>query len=115
MPILSRHAVDPSIRKPHEAVYRKKLRQSLLDPNLTEAQALDLRARLDSIGKPKSYDADSPPRPGAIAFPEPVAIPGSSDLALMKKADLVQLAEALSIPSAGTKAALRERIESARP
>lgn len=66
MPFISRDQIAPSIRKPHEAEYRQKLREALLDPTLTDEQANRLRSELENIGKPKVYRADSPPPPGAI-------------------------------------------------
>jgi len=66
MPILSRHGIDPDIRGPYERQYKAQLRQALSNPGLTAEQRGRIKAELDQVGKPRVYDADSPPVPGAI-------------------------------------------------
>ena len=66
MPVLSRQDIPASVRHPHEEAYRKQLRESLLDPSLSDGQVQRIKQALAGIGKPKEYRADDLPPPGAI-------------------------------------------------
>jgi len=69
MPVLSRRNISRKTRGPHEQEYRQKLRESLLDPSLTDKQRERVKQQLDSINTPKTYRADDPPPPGALEIP----------------------------------------------
>lgn len=66
MPVIKRENIDRSIRAPHEKMYKAQLKKALHDPMLTPADQEHLKEQLATIGKPKVYRKDSPPKPGAI-------------------------------------------------
>lgn len=68
MPFIARDQIDPEIRAKYEAKHKAQLREALLHPGLSAAQRQHLHDSIRSIGKPKVYSADSPPKPGAISF-----------------------------------------------
>ena len=73
MPFVSREQLDPKLRAKHEKTYKTQLRQALTNPSLTQEQKEALLLELKSVGGPKVYKADTPPKPGAIfltAVPE---------------------------------------------
>jgi SAP domain-containing protein len=51
-------------------------------------------------------------RPGTGPAPKPEATPPAPDLAALKKAELVELADERGVDSSGTKADIIERLES---
>jgi len=110
MPFLSRREVALDARRSSEKEYKQQLRRALSDPSLTTQQRADIKSRLGQVGKPRIYSASSPPPPGAITLPAPAPKHTQEELTGMKKAELVKLAGELGLSSAGTKAALAERI-----
>ena len=111
MPFLSRSHIEKELRKPHEVAYKSQLRQSLGNPGLSADQRQQIKDQLSRVGKPKVYRADSPPRPGAISFKEP--LPPRKTLEKLNRADLLVIAQSLRIPTNGTKAQVVDRILSA--
>ena len=111
MPFICREDVDLDLRQRFNGAHKAKLRQSLLDPGLTAEQQKNIRAQLDQIGKPKTYRADSLPRPGAISFESP-RIPkwDRETLEQMNKADLVNLARERDVAMYGSKAQIIARL-----
>ena len=98
MPIITRERIHPDIRAPHEARYKAKLRRALSDPTLTEDQHRALRLEIRSIGRPKVYSKDAPPKPGAISVgPDP------AKLRRLTKAALIKMARSSSVAVRGTK------------
>ena len=111
MPFICREEIDPSLRQRFEGTHKAKLRQSLLDPGLTEMQQKNIRAQLEQLGKPKVYRADSPPRPGAICFDIPVIFKWSREsLEQRTKADLMGLAREQGVAVYGSKAQIIARL-----
>jgi len=68
MPFIKRQDVAPELRAKHDKEWRAKLKQALTNPTLTAEDRRHVQAQLDEVGKPKTYRADSPPRPGAVSF-----------------------------------------------
>lgn len=68
MPFVRRHEIDPDLRAKFESAHKTQLRQALLSPTVTAEHRTRIKAHIDSLGKAKVYQADSPARPGAIAF-----------------------------------------------
>jgi hypothetical protein len=68
MPFIHRMQIKPEVRAVHETALKERLRQDLLSPALTNEQRCAIRKQLETIGKPKEYEKDSSPIPGAIAF-----------------------------------------------
>jgi hypothetical protein len=68
MPFIAREDIAPEVRGKYEAQHKTRLREALLNPGLTAAQRIHLREQIRSVGKPKVYSADTPPKPGAISF-----------------------------------------------
>lgn len=129
MPFLNRRQIAENVRSQAEKDYRKQLRDALANPALTAAQRSELRARLQRVGQSRVYDANKPPRPGAIQLPvstpapqpepveEPVVESASTepklaleDLMGMKKSELVEMARVAGLPISGTKTTLAERL-----
>ena len=105
MPVILRKDIAPEIRGKHDAAHRAQLWAALGNPGLTEQQRAHIRKQLDNLGKPKLYSADTPPKPGAIAFsdmPDPFA-------GLTKK-ELVARAKDRGLPYQGTKAQIIDRL-----
>jgi len=107
MPFIRRQDVDPVVRQRFEETHKASLRAALLNPTLTEEQRNGIKTQLDTVGRPKVYRADSPPRPGAIAFPPRMT---REQLEGLKRPDLVALATRLNLPSQGRKVDLVERL-----
>jgi len=110
MPFLSRRDVAVSVRAAAEKEYRTQLRRALSNPGLSAAQKNELRRRLEQIGKPRVYDAASPPPPGAIQLTSPEPDLTEADLRGLKKAALVALAGERGLSTSGSKAALVARL-----
>lgn len=111
MPFISQRDIALSIRQKAEKEYRDKLRAALQNPALTREQRQDLRARLERVGEPRIYDADSPPPPGAIQLPDPPVVRLSAEeLEDKKKTELVEMARSAGLPVSGNKARLIERL-----
>ena len=66
MAFVTSKQIDPTVRDAQLARYREQLRQRLLDPSLLAAQRSAVKAQLNTLGSPKVYRQDSPPREGAI-------------------------------------------------
>ncbi len=110
MPFVNRREIAIATRKEAEKSYRSQLRKALSNPILSDAQRVVLRSKLDQIGKPRVYDAESPAPPGAIAFEPPKQEFTETSLRGMKKAELKSLAAELDLPISGTKAILVARL-----
>ena len=112
MPFLNRRQIALQIRTKAEREYREQLRAALSTPGMPAAQRHEIQRRLEQVGKPRVYSADSPPLPGAIVLtpPEPVHQYTEVDLQGMRKADLVMLAGERGLPTSGTKIMLVERL-----
>lgn len=106
MPFLARHEIDPKIREPYEARHKRHLREALLVPGLSAAQRKHIQKQIRSVGQPKVYSADSPPKAGAFKAP----FPRVETLQRMKKAELIALAENLSLSTEGSKTEILDRI-----
>lgn len=112
--VISRTQIPEKIRQPHEARYRRQLREALLNPALSAEQRADVKARLARVGRSRVYRSDSPPPPGAIDPGTPnVAPPASvgrypSEAALLRltKPDLlgVGMGEGAEVSASQTKA-----------
>ena len=70
MPVISREHVDKDIRASHEKAYRVQLKKALTNPLLTPEERIHIQTSLKTIGQPKVYLEDSPPKPGAISLEE---------------------------------------------
>ena len=68
MPFLRRSVLAPQLKSKYDGDYRAQLRHALSTPGLSAAQQKQIRAELARVGKPKVYQADAPPKPGAISF-----------------------------------------------
>jgi len=119
MPFINRRQISLAVRQKADRKYRDQLRTALQSPILSAEQRADLRERLHRVGEIRVYGADSPPIAGAIELtgPESVQAPqsrySSDELAGMKKATLVTLAQKVGVPHTGTKAAIIERLQKA--
>lgn len=72
MPVISRQQVDPDVRKKFDIEHKAQLRRTLSNVSLTEDQRTHVLTQLSSVGRPKVYQADSPPKSGAISFEKAV-------------------------------------------
>lgn len=68
MPFIRREDIDPKLLSSADQAYREQLRVALSSPGLPGDQREALRRQLQQVGKPRVYDANSPPLPGAIQF-----------------------------------------------
>ena len=66
MPFLSQDQIKPEVKKKHLEKYKRQLKESLMNPLITPDQMADLKEKLRRVGKPKIYDPNSSPPPGAI-------------------------------------------------
>jgi hypothetical protein len=66
MPFLNRNQIDPALRKKYDTEYRNRLRQALADPTISAERRQAIRDQLAQVGKPRTYDPNSPPKPGAV-------------------------------------------------
>jgi len=98
MPVISRGQISPDIRGPHEARYKAQLRRSLSNPTLTDDQHWALRLEIRTVGRPKVYSKDAPPKPGAISFG-----PSAAQLRELTKAVLIKMARSSGVAVRGTK------------
>lgn len=112
MPFISRSQIEKEIRKPHDVAYRSQLRQSLGNPGLSAEQRQRIKDQLNGVGKPKDYQANTSPRPGAISFDDKPLSPRKA-LEKLTRADLLIIARKLSLPTNGRKAQIVDRILSA--
>ena len=103
---LARNDIPAKIRQEGDKRYKAEIRQALRSPALTANHRTELRSRLQQVGQPRIYDADSPPRPGAIEFPPD---PRLRLMGLSKDA-LRTLARAAGLPISGTKTTLVGRL-----
>lgn len=71
MPFLRRQDIDPDLRATFDKAAKGQLRQALLNPALTGEQRTVIRQELALMGPARIYDADRPPRPGAIEVDPP--------------------------------------------
>jgi len=108
MPFLCRETINSDVRKPYEGNYKTQLRQALSNPGLSVEQRKRIKDQLAEVGKPKSYQADTPPKPGAISFQEP--LPPREILESLKRADLLVVAQRLGTSTSGTKVQIIDRI-----
>ena len=108
MPFICRDKINPAVRKPYEGAYKGQLRQALTNPGLTAEQRKRIKDQLAEVGQPKVYRVDTPPKPGAISFEEP--LPPRKILETLMRVDLLVIARKLQIPTNGTKAAIIERL-----
>jgi len=108
MPFIRRDQISSEVRKPYEGTYKTQLRQALTNPGLTAEQRKCIKDQLAEVGKPKVYRADTPPKPGAISFQEP--LPPRKILESLKRADLLVIAKRLRIPTDGNKAQVIDRL-----
>jgi hypothetical protein len=68
MPFIRRQDIDPEMRARHDKKAKARLREALLNPGLMAEQRTSIRQELALIGPSRIYDAERPPRPGAISF-----------------------------------------------
>jgi len=110
MPFVKRRDIALAAKSEADKQYKKQLHAALRTYGLSDEARRDIQFRLDQVGKPRVYNADSPPPPGAITLtsPEPHQGYPRSELEGMKKAELVVLAAKLGFPTSGTKATLVE-------
>jgi len=71
MPFLRRQDLDPDLRARFDKDAKGQLRQTLLNPALTAEQRTLIRQELALMGPARIYDANRPPKPGAIDVPPP--------------------------------------------
>ena len=72
MPFLSRQDIDPKLLEASARKAKKQLRAALLNPALTAEQRQRIREEIALVGLGgRVYDAERPPRPGAISFDQP--------------------------------------------
>jgi hypothetical protein len=110
MPFVRRRDAALEARQVAEKKYRGQLRQALSNPGLSAEQRKLLRHKLEMVGKPRVYDAKSPPPPEAIELPTPTPEFTKAGLMGKRKAALQALARRRGLPFTGTKAALVERL-----
>jgi len=108
VPFIRRHEIKSSVRKPHEGAYKGQLRQALTNPGLSAEQRERIKSQLAEVGQAKVYRVDTPPKPGAISFEEP--LPPRKILETLKRVDLLVIARKLKIPTNGSKAEIVERL-----
>ena len=68
MPFISRDQIDPAVKARYEGRYKSQLKEALLNPGLTAQQRIYLREQIRAIGQPKTYQSESPSKPGAVSF-----------------------------------------------
>jgi len=110
MPFVTRRQVALASRIEAEKKYRAQLRRALSTPGLSAEQQEDLRRRINQVGKPRVYDANSPPPPGAIALVPPEPEFTMKGLLGSRKAELVGMARERGLATSGSKAALASRL-----
>jgi hypothetical protein len=63
---LSQQMIASDVRRPHLRRYRKSLLRRLSSGNLSDDVRRVLERDLQNLGKPKTYDPNDPPPPGAL-------------------------------------------------
>ena len=111
MPFIQSIAISSELRKQHESAYKAQLRQALTNPGLSAEQYKRIKDQIVEIGKSKVYRVDSPPKPGAISFQDP--LPPRDVLESLKRDVLLTIARRLRVPTDGTRTQLVDRILSA--
>ena len=72
MPFLRRQQVDPKLLEASTKKVKEQLRTALLNPALTAEQRQSIKEEIALMGVgTRVYDANRPPRPGAISFDQP--------------------------------------------
>ena len=71
MPFIKRQNIDAELRNAATKSFKEMLRTALLNPALTAEQRTTIREELTMLENGgRVYDANRPPRPGAISFDE---------------------------------------------
>lgn len=71
MPFVQRRHISPDIRHEMDRKLKNRLREALLNPALTAEQRELIKQELTMLENGgRVYDANRPPRPGAISFDE---------------------------------------------
>lgn len=71
MPFVQRRHISHEIRCEMDRKLRNRLREALLNPALTAEQRVLIKEELTMLENGgRIYDANRPPRPGAVSFDE---------------------------------------------
>lgn len=117
---LSQQDLDPKLRRPHLAKWKRELAVILQNPGLPAPQRSLIQERLARLGQPKVYRASDPAPPGALdpgpirktaPIPAPTISP-RDDLSQLPKSRLVAYAKAnrINLLPHSTKAQVIEAI-----
>lgn len=63
---VSQQMISVEVRRPYLRKHRRRLQKALSSPGLSADQRRVLERDLRNVGDPKVYDADDPPRSGAL-------------------------------------------------
>lgn len=63
---LSQQMLAVEMRRPYLRSHRKRLHRALATPGISPERRRVLERELNNLGKPKVYDPDDPPLPGAL-------------------------------------------------
>lgn len=112
MPFVHRNQVPLDVRRHHESAFKGQLRQALGNPGLTAEQRQRVKDQLAEVGKQdKTYRAETPPKPGAISFLDP--LPTRDVLVELTRVELLAVAKRLDVPTNGTKVQIIDRLMTA--
>lgn len=63
---LSQQMLAVEVRRPHLRSHRRRLQRALATPGISPERRRAIERDLNNLGKPKVYDPDDPPEPGAL-------------------------------------------------